>query len=470
MQLVITHVSYAAACAVVYLINLFLLRDPSLNMTVLGLGIFLIVGRQKFGEKQALIMFGLAGVSVLILFFPAGAIDLMLAIVSLLVFAAIYFLTVPFGAHVKELGKQEAALKGRAEALSRLKSVGMQKLIEQDEETDVEIKEISSIYTAVKELSSSLTLESSVNSISDIIKKIVKTNFKIPLDDINFIIIFKREFEYYIAGTFGFDEEAIKNAEKQVVASILRNVAKNEDVLYLPKIADAASIGGMSFIKSVAYMPFYAEKKLLGVALISGIREDIFTERQIDSLRVLANQIAITMEKVHLYEEVQAMSVNDGLTGLTVHRHFQEKLELELKRTSRYGGNLSVVMADIDFFKKINDTYGHLAGDFILKTIALIFKNHTAPTDIVARYGGEEFIIVYPETEKDMAHMKAVKIRKDIESYKFMFNNQQIKVTMSMGVAGYPVDGTTRRSLIEKADQALYKAKEEGRNRVIKAS
>jgi len=164
------------------------------------------------------------------------------------------------------------------------------------------------------------------------------------------------------------------------------------------------------------------------------------------------------------------MSVTDSLTGLTVHRHFQEEMELELKRTSRYGGKLAIVMADIDFFKKINDTYGHLAGDFILKTIALILKNHTAQADTVARYGGEEFVIVFPDTDKDAAHMKAVRIRKDIESYKFMFNGQQIKVTMSMGVASFPADAELRRDLIEKADKALYKAKEEGRNRVIKAT
>lgn len=464
------HAVFAAAAAAVYFINMYLIKNPEYNFTVLALGIFLIIGRQNFGEKTGVLMMSLCCVSVILLYFPGRCISLALALVSVPVFASLYVFTRPFASHIRHIEKQEFSLRGRAEALERLNTVGKRKLEEQKEEADRDVREITSIYTSVKELSTSLTLDSVMIVISDILKKVVKMNFKIPLEDIGFIMVFKREYEYYIAHSFGFDEDAIKAAEKQVVQSILRNVSKSEEVIYLPKIMDAGSVGGMSFLKSVVYMPFYAEKKLLGVILISGLRENLFSEKQIDSLKVLSNQIAITMEKVHLYEEVQQMSINDGLTGLTVHRHFQEKLELELKRMARYGGNLSLVMADIDFFKKINDTYGHLAGDFILKTIALILKNHTASTDIVARYGGEEFVLVFPESDKDVAHMKAVKIRKDIESYKFVFNSIPIKVTMSMGVAGYPVDATTRRSLIEKADKALYKAKEEGRNRVIKAS
>jgi len=195
----------------------------------------------------------------------------------------------------------------------------------------------------------------------------------------------------------------------------------------------------------------------------------LFSEKQIDSIKILSSQIAIAMEKVHLYEEVSKMSITDSLTGLHVHRYFQEKLENELKRTSRYGENLSLVMSDIDFFKNINDTYGHLAGDYILKTIAIILKNSTTPVDTVARYGGEEFVIIMPNTDKDAGHMRAVKIRKEVEKYRFVFKNTPIKVTMSFGVAAYPGDAITRRSLIDKADKALYRAKEEGRNRAVKS-
>lgn len=469
IKLVLFHLCYFAAACVVYITGVHILKAPDYNYSVLLLGTFLIVGRQQYVEKNGVIMLILNCIVTAVLYFPLKSTGIAISAVSLMVYVSIFLLTWPFAARMKEMDKTQKDLTGRAEALSRLKGVGMKKLQEQDDEMDREIREITSIYSAVKELSATMTLDSAMTAVSEILKKVIKTNFKISLDDIGFIIVFKREYDYYVAHSFGFDEDGIKKAEKQVVASILRNVSKNEEVVYLPKIEDSARIGVGAFLKSVVYMPFYAEKKLLGVIMISGLKEDLFNEKHIDSLKLLSNQIAITMEKVHLYEEVQAMSINDGLTGLTVHRHFQEKLELELKRTERYGGRLSVVMADIDFFKKINDTYGHLAGDFILKTIALIFKNHTVASDIVARYGGEEFVIVFPDTEKDIAHMKAVKIRKDIESYNFVFNGQQIKVTMSMGVAGYPEDGTMRRSLIEKADKALYKAKEEGRNRVIKA-
>jgi diguanylate cyclase (GGDEF)-like protein len=175
------------------------------------------------------------------------------------------------------------------------------------------------------------------------------------------------------------------------------------------------------------------------------------------------------MEKVFLYEEVTMISKIDSLTGLYVHREFQERLENELKRCARYQKELALIMGDIDFFKKMNDYYGHLAGDDVLKTIALILKNNTDAVDSVARYGGEEFVIILPDSDKKKAFQKAETIRKSIENYEFAYKGTKMGVTMSFGVAAYPGDATTRRAIIDKADKALYKAKETGRNKVIRS-
>ncbi|MFW6210795.1 MAG: GGDEF domain-containing protein, partial [bacterium] len=195
----------------------------------------------------------------------------------------------------------------------------------------------------------------------------------------------------------------------------------------------------------------------------------MFDQKQVESMEILANQIAIALEKVYLYHKVQKMSIMDGLTGLYVHRYMQEKLDNELKRASRYGNNLSLIIGDIDYFKDINDTYGHIAGDYILKNIALLLKNSTSPVDTVARYGGEEFVVIMPEADKENAADTAEKIRREIEKYPFRFGDNDIKVTMSFGVGSFPGDAMVKRSLIEKADAALYKAKESGRNKVITA-
>jgi diguanylate cyclase (GGDEF)-like protein len=468
MSLRLMHLFFALALGAVYLSGL-LIKNPAHNYTVLGLGMFIITGQKQFSRKWNVLMLALAIISMAALVYPLKSISWQLAAAGSAIFLSLYVLTAPFAYFMNGLIEQEKVLKGREEALNRLTTVGIKHLQEESEESEREIKETTAIYSAAKELNKTMTLDSCMEEVSEILKKVMKINFKISLEDISFVIIFKREVDYYIAKAWGYDEDALKPSEKQVVASVLRNVSKSDDVIYIPKTEDGGSVAGGALIKSVVYMPFYIGKKLLGVIFISSVKENIFVEKNIESLRILSNQIAIAMEKVHLYEEVQQMSITDGLTGLVVHRHFQEKLELEIKRAARYGGSLSLMMGDIDFFKKINDTYGHLAGDYILKTIALILKNHTLRTDIVARYGGEEFVIIMPECDKDEAHMRAVKIRKDIESYRFNFNSQEIKVTMSMGVAAYPGDAITRRTLIDKADKALYKAKEEGRNRVLKA-
>jgi diguanylate cyclase (GGDEF)-like protein len=467
MNLWLFYFSYALAFGVVYLCGM-LLRNPAHNYSVLCLGLFIIAGQKGFAEKLNVIMSVLTVISAIALVYPLKNISWQIALASSAVFLAICVLTIPFATYYSRLMEQEKFLKGE-EAISKLKAVGLRHLQEENDESDREIKETISIYSAVKDLGSAMTLDSSMEIISEILKKVIKTNFDISPEDISFVIIFKRDVDYYIAKAWGYDEEALRMNEKRVVASVLRNVSKSEDVLYIPKVEDSSSAAGGALIKSVVYMPFYVEKKLLGVIFISSVKENIFGEKHIESLRILSNQIAISMEKVHLYEEVQQMSITDGLTGLIVHRHFQERLELEIKRAARYGGNLALVMGDIDFFKKVNDTYGHLAGDYVLKTIALILKNHSIQSDTVARYGGEEFVVVMPECDKDEAHMRAVKIRKDIESYRFNFKSQEMKITMSMGVAAYPVDAITRKTLIDQADKALYRAKEEGRNRVLKA-
>ena len=166
------------------------------------------------------------------------------------------------------------------------------------------------------------------------------------------------------------------------------------------------------------------------------------------------------------HEEIYRLTTVDGLTQIYNKRYFLETLEREISRAHRYHRDLSLIMFDIDFFKKINDTYGHLAGDYVLKQLASVIKARIRREDIMARYGGEEFAIILPEIGVSNALTFAEKIRKLVEKTGFKFEDQSIPVTISIGVAAIGQGIQTALEFIKLADDKLYQAKVGGRNRV----
>jgi diguanylate cyclase (GGDEF)-like protein len=167
------------------------------------------------------------------------------------------------------------------------------------------------------------------------------------------------------------------------------------------------------------------------------------------------------------YEEIYQLTIVDGLTTIHNKRFFLEYLEREMGRCHRYGRPLSLVMFDIDFFKKINDTHGHLAGDYVLREMSLLIKQRIRREECFARYGGEEFAVVMPEAGPDNARRFSEKIRRMVEDHPFAFEEKKIEVTISMGVADMTGDMTEPLQFIKIADANLYKAKKSGRNRVV---
>lgn len=168
-------------------------------------------------------------------------------------------------------------------------------------------------------------------------------------------------------------------------------------------------------------------------------------------------------------DELRQLAITDGLTGLYNYRYFKEQLQQELNRALRHELKVSVAMIDIDHFKHYNDTHGHPAGDQILKIIARLLKDNIRNIDLAARYGGEEFSLVLIETNKASAKIAAEKIRKLIEDHTFDYEESQPngKITISMGVATFPEDGTEFEKLVQVADKRLYLAKQAGRNRTF---
>jgi diguanylate cyclase (GGDEF)-like protein len=206
------------------------------------------------------------------------------------------------------------------------------------------------------------------------------------------------------------------------------------------------------------------EENLIGlITLHSKKKNRQFLDEEKRLFATFADYSSQAIENTMLYKSTQQLSITDGLTGLFNHRHFHEQLELEVNRAQRYDLNLSLIMIDLDHFKKFNDSYGHLEGDTLLRKIAQILKSSLRETDFVARYGGEEFAVILPETNKAGASFAAERVRKTINEQ--TFGEVGAKMTISLGVASYPDDACLRTDLIKKADEALYRAKKEGRNR-----
>lgn len=171
---------------------------------------------------------------------------------------------------------------------------------------------------------------------------------------------------------------------------------------------------------------------------------------------------------VYLNEQLEKMADTDGLTRLKNRRYFISNAQKELNRARRYNHTLAVMMIDIDYFKKVNDTYGHLTGDVILKQLGRILTRYARESDIISRYGGEEFVILIPETNPKKAYHAAEKLRKVIEKTNFKIDKDIIPVTVSIGVAlKTPSNSYSLEKLIDKADKALYQAKNTGRNKCV---
>jgi diguanylate cyclase len=186
-------------------------------------------------------------------------------------------------------------------------------------------------------------------------------------------------------------------------------------------------------------------------------------------VRALQERIkSMEEETIHIRQrlkEERGKALRDSLTKLPNREAYDERFELELERWRRYKKPATLVVADIDLFKSINDNYGHLSGDKVLQIMAKEIQNRIRKTDFVARYGGEEFVIILPETDLDTATQVIEKTREMIHRLPFHFRDNNIKITMSFGMAAFD-NGLDQNTLFERADQALYKAKENGRNRV----
>ena len=210
------------------------------------------------------------------------------------------------------------------------------------------------------------------------------------------------------------------------------------------------------------------------IGIVSVARGDrAFTDGERELFAYLTNQASVSVENVDLHETVQRQAVTDELTGLFNHRRFQEVMTAEVERARRYGHELGLIMLDIDNFKSVNDTYGHLQGDMVLREVARVLRQSSRDVDEPARYGGEEMAVALPLTDLEGAYQFADRVRRRIEALELPLVDGDgfFKVTASFGAASLATaDGATKSSLVAAADGALYEAKRAGKNRTVRAS
>lgn len=219
-------------------------------------------------------------------------------------------------------------------------------------------------------------------------------------------------------------------------------------------------------------VPLKAKDKVNGII----VADNLYTQKPIRNIDIkifmmIANQAGLAIENARLYNILRHKSHTDSLTRLWNHGFFQDQLSTEIDNAQEHQNPLSLIMMDLDNFKKLNDTHGHHTGDIVLKEISKILRESSRTNDYACRYGGEEFAIILTQTTKEQGLAIAERIRERVEQHVFekLPENINLKVTLSIGLATYPHDATSKETLIPEADRAMYKAKFSGKNQVFPA-
>ena len=225
---------------------------------------------------------------------------------------------------------------------------------------------------------------------------------------------------------------------------------------------------GFQETRAEVCLPLISYGDKVGVLTVESARTGAFQLTDLQPLESVADICAAVIRNAQHVEQLNNLAVRDGLTGIFNRRYFEHRILEEIERAGRYETALALVMIDIDGFKKLNDEFGHLLGDEVLRMLAVLLTQQLRKADVVCRYGGEEFAVLLPEITVENASSVADKLRRVVEA--FPFPGVPRPVTISCGVARFPDNGATRDELVKAADAALYNAKQSGRNRVSKAA
>jgi diguanylate cyclase (GGDEF)-like protein len=298
---------------------------------------------------------------------------------------------------------------------------------------------------------------------------------RVPLEGGAVVLVDDAQTRYVVEAAFGWAEDYHRREvaidEKTWVAWAVRggDPLRLEDVGSEEKrmpvlVLDEDSRAG----EALLVLPFKTRERALGAVILTAARRELKPSAT-RVVEILVNQAAALLSTLQLAQREREMARRDPLTGLLNRRAFAEQLGESIARHERQGGDLCLLMLDLDYFKKLNDTFGHLAGDAALKNAASLLRRQLRSFDVAARYGGEEFVVMLSGANEGVALQIAERIRSVLEKAVIEFGGVSLRITASLGLAVWPEHGRRAEDLLGAADRALYAAKDAGRNRVIRA-
>lgn len=332
-------------------------------------------------------------------------------------------------------------------------------------------RKIEGLYMATRALLTTLNLEELLNQILDAATNAIPAAHKGTLH-----LIARDTGELEMRATLGYADHNPRiqklstQSSRGYVAQSVRTrqpllVSKIENGNLPKELRDEAD--KLQLPQSAIVAPLILEGDVLGAVSLESTIESAFTQADLSLLVSFAATVTAAIRNAQLHTEVQKLAITDALTSLYNRRGLFELGEREIERAHRFDRPLTAIMGDIDYFKQVNDTFGHAVGDEVLKLVALALTNSVRKVDIIGRYGGDEFVILLPEIDLDGGMIVAERLRERVKSTVFKTQIARVAVSISLGIAGLTDEMQDLKSLLEKADQALYQAKTGGRDRSI---
>jgi len=328
-------------------------------------------------------------------------------------------------------------------------------------------QELTIFHDVAKALTSSLDLDSILQTIMEKMAEYFRP------DTWSLLMVDDEREELYFAIAVGSASEALKNIRLKVGEGIAGYVAKHGERLIVPDVMTdprfAKRIDEMTKWEthSIVCFPVSSRLRVLGVIQLVNVDMEHFGDQEIYFLQSLCDYAAIAIENARAVEKIQELTITDDCTGLYNARHLYKTLETEVYRSARFGYEFTVVFIDLDHFKLVNDTHGHLIGSKLLAEIGYLIKAQLRLIDYAFRYGGDEFVVLLPQTGKDSALVVAKRLRDSLRTSMFCKDEGlNLNVRASMGVATYPHDAKTPHDIIRQADEMMYLVKNTTRDNI----
>jgi diguanylate cyclase (GGDEF)-like protein len=333
-----------------------------------------------------------------------------------------------------------------------------------------QLEEVAIFNDVAKALTSSLNLDSILQTIMEKMAEFFRP------DTWSLLMVDEQKDELYFAIAIGDAAETLKTVRMRMGEGIAGWVARNGESLIVPDVYNdprfAKRVDEYTKWKtrSIICVPLQSKHRVLGVIQLINCAMESFGEQEMFFLHALCDYAAIAIDNARAVEKIQELTITDDCTGLYNARHLYKTLEAEVYRSARFGYEFSVIFMDLDHFKTVNDTYGHLVGSKLLQEIGFKVKSQLRLIDYAFRYGGDEFVILLPQTDKSSALVVAKRLQEMMRRTQFLSDDAlNLNIRCSMGLATYPEDAKSSHEIIRQADEMMYMVKNSSRDNIAVA-